>query len=659
LHKGLYQEYVWVPLTYLLISVIALFRLLITPGVVSQGDWGIPLTSTAAIHSFLSGFYIWQLYGFGSPGSSFFYFNLLYPVLSPLGFYGGGMVKAISVGYLFISGTGMYFFVREQGAGRAASFISGLVYMLSPMVLDQLVYGWINYLMGYTLLPFFLLLLLKFMKKKDIRYVLVAGVIEALALWRPSEIVTYTLLSLILSVIYGYRSRIARGLLFIMGSTAIALASNVYYFFPLSFSGTLESASYAGSFLGSLLQYHRIASIPVLLRLGGLYMNSIYSSYFTSWSYPFLYIVLIFVPIAILLNWRNRAAYFFLASYLLLFLGYLVYTNYSFFVYHIPYGVIFEGLNPLLFPGAIGLAGLVGYSVEGIVSKKRVRGAALVVFFIVAVWAYPWWTGQFVGPQTSGIPQKLSIYSIPKSYLDWSRKVNATSGFVLYYPGGSYVLINYENFTHAVNGAIFYNTNDLPPISQNIATVITYWIISKVYNATEVLAQLGIKNYVLYLDVPGVYNSTEIMQAMNQSKGVDLVMKNSDIAVYRIPEALPLIFSNGSKIAITSCSPSGYTLKVDAEKSTRIVLLQSYDPRWVAYANGLMVKNQQINIYGFAFNSWVLRGNESYTVKIVYLPQYQYVIYLGASIAAFFFSVFTAIAMTIAGYINKRKSKLC
>jgi hypothetical protein len=172
------------------------------------------------------------------------------------------------------------------------------------------------------------------------------------------------------------------------------------------------------------------------------------------------------------------------------------------------------------------------------------------------------------------------------------------------------------------------------------------------------LAQLGIKNYVLYLDVPGVYNSTEIMQAMNQSKGVDLVMKNSDIAVYRIPEALPLIFSNGSKIAITSCSPSGYTLKVDAEKSTRIVLLQSYDPRWVAYANGLMVKNQQINIYGFAFNSWVLRGNESYTVKIVYLPQYQYVIYLGASIAAFFFSVFTAIAMTIAGYINKRKSKL-
>jgi len=428
LHKGSFQEYVWVPLTYLLISVIALFRLLITPGVVSQGDWGIPLTSTAAIHSFLSGFYIWQLYGFGSPGSSFFYFNFLYPVLSPLGFYGGGMVKAISVGYLFISGTGMYFFVREQGAGRAASFISGLVYMLSPMVLDQLVYGWINYLMGYALLPFFLLLLLKFMKKKDIRYVLVAGVVYAIALWRPSEIVTYTLLSLVLSVIYGYKSRIARGLLFTLGSTAIALASNVYYFFPPSFSGTLKSASNAGSFLGSLIQYHRLASMPVLLRLGGLYMNSIYSSYFTSWSYPFLYIVLIFVPIAILLNQRNRAAYFFLASYLLLFLGYFVYTNYSFFVYHIPYGVILEGLNPLLFPGAIGLAGLVGYSVEGILRKKRVRAVALVAFFIVSVWAYPWWTGQFVGPQTSGIPQRISLYEVPNAYLDWKQSIKCNSG---------------------------------------------------------------------------------------------------------------------------------------------------------------------------------------------------------------------------------------
>ena len=644
MHKGLYQEYVWVPLTYLLISVIALFRLLITPGVVSQGDWGIPLTSTAAIHSFLSGFYIWQLYGFGSPGSSFFYFNLLYPVLSPLGFYGGGMVKAISVGYLFISGTGMYFFVREQGAGRAASFISGLVYMLSPMVLDQLVYGWINYLMGYTLLPFFLLLLLKFMKKKDIRYVLVAGVIEALALWRPSEIVTYTLLSLVLSVIYGYKSRIARGFLFTLGSTAIALASNVYYFFPLSFSGTLKSASNAGSFLGSLIQYHRLASIPVLLRLGGLYMNSIYSSYFTSWSYPFLYIVLIFVPIAILLNQRNRAAYFFLASYLLLFLGYFVYKNYSFFVYHIPYGVILEGLNPLLFPGAIGLAGLVGYSVEGILRKKRVRAVALVAFFIVSVWAYPWWTGQFVGPQKSGVPQRLSLYEVPNAYLDWNKALNATQGFVLYYPEGGYVVTNYGNFSHAESGAIFTGTNGLPSLSPDASSAVVFQIISG-YNASDVLGQLGIRYFVIYPNVFSVYNLTKITEALNESMGIEIVKGLRYVNVYEVTGAKPIIYSNSSSMTVISSSPTEYTLRVDGP--SKITLLQSYSPQWVAYANGTELRNQRTIIYGFSFNSWTLNGNQTYRVKIIYEPQLAYSEYLGASLLAFFGSIFAAVLFTL------------
>ena len=644
MHKGSFQEYVWAPLTYLLISVIALFRLLITPGVVSQGDWGIPLTSTAAIHTFLSGFYIWQLYGFGSPGSSFFYFNFLYPVLSPLGFYGGGMVKAISVGYLFISGTGMYFFVREQGAGRAASFISGLVYMLSPMVLDQLVYGWINYLMGYALLPFFLLLLLKFMKKKDIRYVLVAGVVYAIALWRPSEIVTYTLLSLVLSVIYGYKSRIARGFLFTLGSTAIALASNVYYFFPLSFSGTLKSASNAGSFLGSLIQYHRLASIPVLLRLGGLYMNSIYSSYFTSWSYPFLYIVLIFVPIAILLNQRNRAAYFFLASYLLLFLGYFVYKNYSFFVYHIPYGVILEGLNPLLFPGAIGLAGLVGYSVEGILRKKRVRAVALVAFFIVSVWAYPWWTGQFVGPQTSGVPQRLSLYEVPNAYLDWNKALNATQGFVLYYPEGGYVVTNYGNFSHAESGAIFTGTNGLPSLSPDASSAVVFQIISG-YNASDVLGQLGIRYFVIYPNVFGVYNLTKITEALNESMGIEIVKGLRYVNVYEVTGAKPIIYSNSSSMTVISSSPAEYTLRVDGP--SKITLLQSYSPQWVAYANGTELRNQRTIIYGFSFNSWTLNGNQTYRVKIIYEPQLAYSEYLGASLLAFFGSIFAAVLFTL------------
>ncbi len=645
------------PLTYLFISILAMLKLILTPGVVSQGDWGIPLTESTALHAFYSGFYIWQLYGFGSPGSGFFYFNFLYPIFSPLGFYGAGMVKSLSVAFMFLSGTGMYFFVRDQGVGKLGSFMSGLVYMLSPMILDQLVYGWINYLTGYTLLPFFLLSLSKYIKKGEIRFMLIAGVIEAFALWRPTEIVTYPLLALVYSLISTGRKR---GIFFTIFSTALALASNAYYFFPLSFSSTLQGAASFASSYGSIAQYHRIAYLPVLFRLGGLYMNSIYASYFTSWSYPFLYLILMFVPLGVVLNWRNRNVYFFLVSYFLILLAYFVYENYKFIIYHVPYGVIFEGLNPLFFPGAIGLAGLVGYTFDYITKKinrikanKKFYGLLAVSFFIISAWAYPWWTGQFIGPQSSGVPQRISLYSIPKSYIDWNREVNATRGFVLYYPSGGYVVLQYKNSTHAVSGTIFY-TNTIPALSTYASTLITYWIITKTYNTSQMLQQLGIRYYVIYKDVQSIYDLATIENSLNQSDGVKLVMNNPSIAVYIVDNASPLIFSN-STYRVVSSSPTSYELQVKASGPAIIILLQSYDKGWVAYANGTELLNEQYVIYGFPFNSWVIKHPGTYTVKIFYEPQELYMFYLGLSLSAFFGSLIAAIILS---FIKKDMKKV-
>ena len=60
-------EILYITIAYALVAAGALFKLLVSPGVVSQGDWGVPLTESAALHVFYSGFYIWQVYGFGSP----------------------------------------------------------------------------------------------------------------------------------------------------------------------------------------------------------------------------------------------------------------------------------------------------------------------------------------------------------------------------------------------------------------------------------------------------------------------------------------------------------------------------------------------------------------------------------------------------------------
>jgi len=215
---------------------------------------------------------------------------------------------------------------------------------------------------------------------------------------------------------------------------------------------------------------------------------------------------------------------------------------------------------------------------------------------------------------------------------------------VLYYPEGGYVVTNYGNFSHAESGAIFTGTNGLPSLSPDASSAVVFQIISG-YNASDVLGQLGIRYFVIYPNVFGVYNLTKITEALNESRGIEIAKGLRYVNVYEVTGARPIIYSNSSSMTLISSSPTEYTVRVDGP--SRITLLQSYSPQWVAYANGTELRNQRTIIYGFSFNTWTINGNQTYRVKIIYEPQLAYSEYLGVSLLAFFGSILAAVLFTL------------
>jgi len=615
------QDLIFISL-YIFITAVSLLGLLQSGGTVPSADWGIPLTESAAMSVFYSGFYIWNAGFPGGPGSGFTYFNMLYPLLAPLGFYGGGEVKALAFAFIFLSGLGMYMLMRRFGLKPLAAFLSGAVYMLSPIVFDHLVYGWIYYLISYTLLPYFLYLMKRQADGGGLHNGLLAGALEALALGMPSSIVIYFLLPLIYSLFD--RKRILRGLAFTATSTVVALAGVAYYFFPQSFSSVLAGHASSASLEAVLEQYHQLSSLPVILRLGGSFVNQIYTSYFPG---PVaMYLLLILIPVAVLLNWKRRDVYFFVIAYLFVLLTYYIYHNLAYIVHSVPYGVIFEGLSPLMFPAALGLGALAGYAAQGAMNLREkyiryvsVAAVAFLVFFAGA----PWFTGQLYAPQHGGPPSRLYLYPVPSSYLDWYRGLSP--GTVVYYQGGPYALMSYRNATYPVNGAIFYLTSGMPAASPQVSSVLDYLILSG-GNASKILGQIGAKYFVIYTNVFSVYNTSRMMEILDRTRGISLAYNGQYVKAYMVDNPRPIV-----NATIISSSPVSYTVIASGRS---IVLLQAYSSGWAATMNGRKLDHEVFYADGFPVNMWLLNG--SGVVKIYYEPQTEYMYYVAASIASFF-----------------------
>ncbi|KKT78379.1 MAG: putative membrane protein, conserved [Microgenomates group bacterium GW2011_GWB1_44_8] len=143
---------------YLGIAVFIFRQIIVSPGVVGmRDDWSVPPLKSQTLDLGRRIFYSW-FSGTVISRSLGEYLGSVQGILSGIfGFDGGIYSKLIPLFSVAASGFFFYLLLGEYKIKEVPKFCAGLVYMMSPMVFNSVVSGYILFLISYALLPIFFL----------------------------------------------------------------------------------------------------------------------------------------------------------------------------------------------------------------------------------------------------------------------------------------------------------------------------------------------------------------------------------------------------------------------------------------------------------------------------------------------------------------------
>lgn len=637
------REFFLAATTYVVIPVSFLFGLITSRGDVAQGDWGIPITASAALSDLKYRLFVWQFGGFGEGGTGRFgfpFFPLLNAALAPLGLVGGTEVKVLSVSLVALGGITTYILARSFGLGFFSSFLSGLFFMTTPVVFNWLVFGWIYYLIAYDLIPVMILVTKKFLETNDIRYALINGIILSIATAQPTFILVYPLLAFLFALFEsrGNRKIIVRGLIITTISLSIWLLTSLSFFTSYNNAGTFSF--YLGDYHGVIqAQFRNLSSLLNPIRLWGSTFNYQFETYFPKDLVLLSFMPLLIAALGILLRPRDRRVLFFAVAYLFVYVSCQLTNNLSYLVYNLPYGTIFEAPSIFLIPASLGLALLIGFTNQSIsrtivkfknvASRVLVRNVSSIIILILIISAaIPWWTGQASGNPIPGPPVKLNMYQIPSGYREWSNVVAADDEyFVLYVPlspnpqimNTSYFSLPFEG----VNGGVFTQINNLPYVSFSNTTLLLNDLVKGDSQVGEIWGSYSIKYIVVYTNVQSAYNMTDLINRLSKQSGIVKVASLPDVVVYKNEYAKPVIYTNSPNATtqITYNDPSSYKVLANSTSPYLLVLNQVFASGWIASVNGTALPNEAHLKDDNGFNSWYINYTGTMTIDIYYEPQ--------------------------------------
>ena len=168
------------PSIYLIISLVIIWSTLSTYGPIGyRHDWGYAQYSEMSNKAVSNLFYSWNTndlgfsYGYSSP----FLYTLLTYSLTFFGVGGVFLTKSLVFSFLFFSGVFM-FFLASYFMSKRNAFLSGLFYMLTPVMFNKIVAGHVTYLFSYMFAPLAFLLFLK--AKDNYKKMVLAGLVTSL-----------------------------------------------------------------------------------------------------------------------------------------------------------------------------------------------------------------------------------------------------------------------------------------------------------------------------------------------------------------------------------------------------------------------------------------------------------------------------------------------
>ena len=641
------REFLLPVAVYLAVAIFFLFNLLISSGDVAQQDWGIPLTASAAFRNFHSRLFVWDYNGFGSPALfwGFPSFTLVNAALAPFGFVGGVEIKVLSVFLVALGGITAYLLARSFRLGKLSSFLAGLFFMSTPVVFNWLMFGWIFYLLAYDLSPLFILFTKKFIETNDYRYALTNGLVLAVATIQPTFILVFPLFGF-LFVLFESKS----SLIIIRRGIAISLVSlSVWALTALSFFTSISKGEtisfYYGDYFNTIMwQFKNFSNLLNPIRLWGSTMNFQFGTY-----YPAEIIFISFTPIilgslAFLLRPRDKRVIFFLLSYLFTLLVFYIYSNLDFLVFNLPFGSIFEAPSVFLVPASLGLALLIGYSLDSVselffkfrnvVSSRLFRRVCFVVFLVLVVLAgFPWWTGQASGEPIRGSPTKLNLYQMPSGFRDWTDAMNADDKyFVLYVPLRTNVnMFDQDYFSEpyeGVNMGIFAEVNNLPYIINSNTTLLLDELVRNGSSVAEKWGANSIKYVVVYMNVNSTYNIDNLLEKLYNQTGLHEAASLPGVIVFENEFAKPVVFSSSAvaEVEITYHDPTFFKLNANSTGPFTLVFNQVYSDGWHAWFNGVLLPDSTHFKNSNGFNCWNITNSGTFKVDLYYEPQTIYLI---------------------------------
>ena len=642
-------EFLLVATIYVVISVLFLFGLIISSGDVAQGDWGIPLTSSAAVNDFSSRLFVRSYNGFGVTGLDrwcFPFLPLLNAVLAPLGFVGGAEIKILAVFLVSLGGITGYILGRSFRLSKSSSFLSGLFFMTTPIVFNWLIFGWLFYLIAYALFPLMILATKKFIETGDLRYALINGLILSIATVQPTFVLIYPLISFLFVLFEskGYFKVIRRGL------TLTAISLFVWFLLALSFftsyNNTESLSFYFTDYLhGITSQFSNFLTLINPIRLWGGTFNYQFETYFPQGLIFLSFIPVIIAMLAIFLRPANRRVLFFSVCYLPVFLAYFISNNMAYLVSNLPYGAIFEAPSIFLVPASLGLAMLIGYTNQTIpalffkfkklFSPHLFRNLSFVIILILIVLAgIPWWTGQISGDPISGPPHKLNLYEIPSGYTKWNNGLDVNNEyFILYLPLQANVQIKdtdyFSNEYEGVSGGIFTLVNSLPYVSASNSSLFLNELMNG--SSSEIGVRWGtysIKYIVVYTNVKSAYNMSDILGALSTQTGIVEVADLPNVVVFENQFAKPVVYTDnaGASVEIVYHDPTLFKLQANSTGSFTVVFNQVYSGGWRAWVNGSVLPASAHFKDANGFNSWQIDSSGTMTIDLYYEPQTTYLI---------------------------------
>jgi hypothetical protein len=425
-------------LPFILFAVLSLFivrNLIVTDGGIGlRHDWPTTPFSGQLQQASVEHFFAWSTRSLGTRYNVYGlpFVNLLLNFPSFFGLTGFILSKLILIITLVLSGISAWYLAKTLRFKNAACLLSGLFYMLTPLLFVKIVSGYINYLIGYAFQPLILAFFVKSVQSDKINYksAMIAGILYAFSWYQPQFLLmagfwlaSWTLLSVrTLSFKFYLKSLIV--VLIVSVLINITVLSSLIYTFAIG-PGIGPTTDYWTVYAtpGSLFSTLRLVE-SIFGYFDNALANSLNNQYIWQLA-SVLILLIIFSPLLLPSDATKRklALYFTIVAILTIIVGNgagAPFGNvYLFLLNSIPIFQAFREPSHILAMTCLAYSVLLGIFVDILfhkLNKIRFRRlllpinfvAGLLVFVVISVYAYPFFTGDFGG--------NVQTYNISPSY---------------------------------------------------------------------------------------------------------------------------------------------------------------------------------------------------------------------------------------------------